>query len=200
MKCGKSIAEEETEYCRDCAKRSFSYVRGFSVWEYDEKMKKSIAGFKYHQRAEYRYYYGEQIDERLGEKLRSLHVDAVLAVPLHRKKKNQRGYNQAELIAKQVAKRLDTALCSRLLIRKKYTRPQKELDHAQRWKNLRDAFGIREKEAERLRSKGKFPKRVLLVDDIYTTGSTMEACTRVLLQAGVSEVYLLSLSIGSRPF
>ena len=196
MKCGKAITGEEKEFCWDCSKKEFSYIRGFSVWEYDENMRKSIAAFKYHQRAEYRFYYGEQIEERFGDRLRSLRLDALIPVPLHRRKLNSRGYNQAELIAKQVSQKLQVPVCSKLLVRTKYTRPQKELDDTDRWNNLKTAFSIRKKEAERLRKNGIFPERVLLVDDIYTTGSTMEACTRTLMQAGVKEVYLLSLSIG----
>ena len=82
-------------------------------------------------------------------------------------------------------------MCTDLLLRNKRTLPQKDLTPAERLKNLSQAF---ESDPSRVREAGV--RRVILVDDIYTTGSTAEACSRALLAAGVQEIYLLNICIG----
>ncbi|EKD67614.1 MAG: phosphoribosyltransferase, partial [uncultured bacterium] len=108
-------------------------------------------------------------------------VDMILPVPLHKKRFAERGFNQAFLIARILATHTDIPLFSRILIRKRDTPHQAQLDREGRLKNVVDAFSISAPEAIR-------GKRILLVDDVYTTGATMQTCAEVILSAGASSV------------
>ena len=111
-----------------------------------------------------------------------------MPVPLHFRRKRKRGYNQARILAELIGTGTGIAVDSRHLIRRKYTNPQKILGHRQRKKNLKNAFAVK---------KDFVPvKTVLLIDDIYTTGSTIDAAAYVLKQRGVVNVYFLTISIG----
>ena len=92
------------------------------------------------------------------------------------------------MFGKELAERLDIPFWEHALVRNMYTLPQKQLNNVERVKNLEKAFLIGENNVKL--------KRLLVVDDIYTTGSTMEACARILKQNGVDEVYFLTLCIG----
>ncbi|MCX4315207.1 MAG: ComF family protein [Lachnospiraceae bacterium] len=193
FRCGKELEQEEKVYCPDCAARKFSYERGFALWQYDARMKRSIQEFKYKGRQEYADFYVEQLLEEYQRQLWVLELEAVIPVPLYKVRRQERGYNQAELLAAGVAKGLGLPLVTDFLVRSKGTRPQKELGLQERQQNVQKAFSI----DLRSRQGENPPARVLLVDDIYTTGSTAEACSKVLRQAGVRSVYLLCLCIGT---
>ena len=151
-------------------------------------MRASIARFKYRGRREYADFYAEELVKRCGELLLSWQPDALVPVPLHKSRMRKRGFNQAELTARKVGKALGIPVEKRLLLRTKKTSPQKELNDVQRRANLKNAFQVSQNDV-RL-------KRVVLVDDIYTTGSTIDAAAAVLLEHGVEGVYFLTSCIG----
>lgn len=192
-KCSKPMDNEEKEYCHDCKKNMHHYISGCSVWVYDEAMKKSIADFKYKGRKEYSDYYVAKIIDKYSEYINRIHPDVLVPIPIHRKKERQRGYNQADILAKGIGKKLSIPVSSHLLQRDKYTLPQKELSNTERLKNLEKAFSYSKKEYEKINLS---IHKVMLIDDIYTTGSTIEACTKILNGQGIKEVYFLSLCIG----
>lgn len=115
----------------------------------------------------------------------------LIPVPLHRIKRRQRGFNQAELIARAALKNLAEPprfrLCPRALERKRETTSQVGLTSHQRRANLRGAFVVAEPQSVK-------DKEVLLVDDVYTTGATVSECARVLLRAGASKVYVATVA------
>ncbi|NLC20027.1 MAG: ComF family protein [Clostridiales bacterium] len=193
MKCSKPISNDREEYCSDCARKNHQYNRGFAVWRYDETMKRSIADFKYRSRKDNARFYVSEIIRLYGDKIKEISPDVIVPIPLHRSKYNERGYNQAQLLALPIGKELGIPVLPRLLLRKKKTLPQKNLSDKERLKNLTEAFGYNERLAVEYK---KQIKKVLLVDDIYTTGSTIEACTHVLKSNGVLEVFFLVLCIG----
>lgn len=188
MKCSKPILEKEEEYCYDCMKKKHSYVSGRAVWVYDDVMRESIARYKYKGSLEYAEFYGKEIADCHGKWIK-VHGDILVPVPLHKRKQRIRGYNQAEVLAKIIGEKLQIPVRSKGLYRSRDTLPQKELNDAERLKNLAKAF-----EAD----KEQFSpaEKVMLVDDIYTTGSTIEACTKALQKAGVREIYFISICIG----
>lgn len=190
-KCSKPIESEEAELCYDCSTKHFEYTNGYAMWIYDGIMKKSISDFKYKGRREYAAYYSDELIRYYGRTIKEINPDALIPIPLFREKQVQRGFNQAEVLAKAIGKRLDIPVIN-ILIRDKKTLPQKELNDKERFNNLLKAFKLSEKNHWDFNQ----IKRVILVDDIYTTGSTIEACSRVLKQAGAQEVYFLSLCIG----
>ena len=189
-RCGKPLLEQEQEYCYDCSKKNFHYQKGFSLVRYDDLMKHSIAEFKYNGKKEYADFYVTELLDRYGQDLTNLQLDCIVPVPIHSSKRLGRGFNQAGLIAVGLGKGLFLPVIEDLLIRNKKTLPQKQLNDKERLANLSEAFEMNSRYD--LRGINK----VLIVDDIYTTGSTIEACTKILSQAGISQVYFITVCIG----
>jgi ComF family protein len=119
-------------------------------------------------------------------------ADLILPVPLHRKRLRQRGYNQSQLIGEILAKKWQVPLEIGNLRRVRWTEPQTTLDARDRVSNVSGAFEVRD--AVRLAG-----KRVLLVDDVLTTGSTMRACAEALREAGVAAVFAVTVARGVQP-
>jgi ComF family protein len=193
MKCSKPLEQEEMEYCCDCEHKKYLFDRGYAVWAYNEDMRHSIAEFKYHSKKEYAKFYIEELVRLYSERIEKLAPDVIVPVPIHRSKYLERGYNQADILARGMGKALGITVLSQLLIRNKKTLPQKKLSDKERLRNLQDAFLFNTIELNRCNRK---ITKVLLIDDIYTTGSTIEACTSVLKANGFTKVYFLVLCIG----
>lgn len=180
--------DDDAEYCANCASNNFLFKEGIALFVYDDTMKRSVADFKFHGHRQNAEYYIKCMVPNMGEKLARWAPDALIPVPVHRSKKLERGYNQAELLADGLGGCLNIPVVTDLLLRGRKTAPQKELSAAERQKNLKDAFYINKRAAARYRL-----NTVILIDDIYTTGSTVEACTETLLKSGVSNVYFAVL-------
>lgn len=193
LKCSKPIEQEEKEYCGDCERKQYHYIKGFAVWIYNEKMRKSLVDFKYHSKKEYAKFYSEEVVQQYREQIRKINPDILVPVPIHHSKLRERGYNQANILAKGIAQQLEIPVLSNLLVRNRKTIPQKNLSDKERLINLQEAFDYNEKEAKKY---GRNITRVLLVDDIYTTGSTIEACANVLRYHSITQVYFIVLCIG----
>jgi len=187
MKCGKKLTLEG-EYCADCRRKKHDYVRGRALYTYGSAAL-PIYRFKYGGRREYAEFFGEQAAVYLGAFVKGVEPDALIPVPLHRKRKAARGYNQAELLAKVIGSCLGVPVCTGLLVREKNTAPLKYENPEERQNNLKKAFNIGQNDVKL--------KRVILIDDIYTTGSTMDEAARTLKTAGVEEIYFLALACGS---
>ncbi|MDD3172808.1 MAG: ComF family protein [Herbinix sp.] len=193
MKCSKPLELQEKEYCSDCERKKYNFDKGYAVWVYNEDMRHSIAYFKYNSKKEYAKFYIEEMLCYYSKHIEKLAPDVIVPIPIHRSKYLERGFNQADILAKGIGKELGLPVLSKLLIRNKKTLPQKKLSDKERLKNLQEAFQFNKKEAN---SYDKKVTKVLLIDDIYTTGSTMEACTNVLKSNGITQVYFLVLCIG----
>lgn len=187
LKCGKQIRDEREEYCRGCRLVMHEFERGRGLFTY-RSMAESMYRFKYAGRREYARFYGEQIVRRLGRTIRGWKPDALIPVPVHSSRKRERGYNQAEVLAEEIGKKMDIPVERRLLKRVKKTMPQKLLDDKGRQNNLKRAFKIC----------GNVVKlnTIIIIDDIYTTGSTVDAMAAVLQEAGIKHVYFIALAIG----
>ncbi len=192
-KCSKQVDFEEQELCFDCEKKVHQYSYGISLWEYDKVMKKSISEFKYKGRREYLDYYLEEFIKYCGNEILIISPDVLVPIPIHKSKLIDRGYNQAEILSKGIGEKLGIPTLSNLLLRDKKTLPQKQLNDKERFKNLQKAFSFNYDVLDKLE---RPLKKVMLIDDIYTTGSTIEACTRILLSNGIKEVYFASICIG----
>lgn len=189
-KCGKPLeGMKDREYCDSCQKRAHSFDRGRALLCYDDCVRQSIAAFKYHGRREYREFYAREMAKGFYELALRWQPEALIPIPLHASRKRKRGYNQAELVARELGRLWGVPVDTGLLRRRKKTLPQKQLNERQRRENLKAAFFI-------LADKVKY-KTVILIDDIYTTGSTMDAAARILKEKGVRKVYFLCISIGS---
>lgn len=188
LKCGKPLAMEETEYCGDCRKKAHLYIRGRALYEY-ESAAGVIYRFKYSGRQEYADFLGGEMARELEPFIKQIAPDGLVPVPLSRKRFNRRGYNQAGLLAKVVGKKLEIPVYDKLVRRVRDTIPQKELNASARQNNLKKAFKIAGNDVKL--------STIILVDDIYTTGSTIDAVTEVLLQSGVKKVYFIALAVGA---
>ena len=187
MKCGKKITGQK-EYCLDCVRKEHEYIRGRALYEY-ESAALSIYRFKYGGRQEYASFYGEQVAEYLGDFVRSIRPDALIPIPLHKKRKRTRGYNQAELLAQAIGDGLGVPVYNDFLVRVKNTVPLKYENPEERQNNLKKAFNIRQNDVKL--------EKVILIDDIYTTGSTIDEAARTLKTAGVKEIYFIALACGA---
>lgn len=192
--CGKPVSSVRQEYCSGCdARISRSCLDGGLVlWEYTDAMKRVMADFKYGGCEGRADFFAEELAVNYGGRFKAWGIQAIVPVPLHRRKMWFRGYNQAESLALALGEKLRIPVESGCLKRTRYTKPQKGLDSRQRRNNLRHAFSAG-KEADR---KMKDCPAVLLVDDIYTTGATLEACARVLRRFGIKKVYFACLCTG----
>lgn len=179
---------EEEEYCEDCQKHPGSFTQGRGIFPYDDQMKQSIMKFKYFGCREYGRFYGKAMYLYAGDVIRKWNPDVIVPVPLHWRKLRRRGFNQAELIAKELSDYTKIPVDTALVKKKKTTKSQKKLNAKERRKNLQKAFCVEGNPSG---------KCILLVDDVYTTGSTMDALSRVLLEKGASRVFFVTVCIGS---
>lgn len=187
LKCGKHIADEREEYCKGCRLTMHVFEQGKGLFDY-QSVARSLYRFKYAGRQEYARFYAEQIVRKLGGTIRSWKPDALVPVPVHFTRKRERGYNQAEVLAVEIGKRTGIPVAAHLIGRKKKTLPQKLLNDRERQNNLKRAFKIGRNDVKL--------KRVIIIDDIYTTGSTVDACAETLKSAGIEKVYFITMAIG----
>lgn len=188
MKCGKPVLMEEQEYCADCAKHELAFEQGRSLWVHAGSVTQAVYRFKFHNKRYYARIFAQEMAERYGEWVRMNRIETIIPVPLHFSKRRSRGFNQAELLAKELGKQIGLSVETDAVVRIKKTNPQKKLSHKERQMNLKGAFGVR--------TDWKPARTVLLVDDIYTTGNTIHRIAKVLKKAGVQKVFFLTISIG----
>ena len=188
-KCGRPLDSQGTEYCRACLSTRHEFTYGFSLFMYNDAMRESIFRFKYGGRQEYAEFYARAIAKYLRAEILSFRASAIIPVPLHRRRMEERGYNQAELVAEKLGKLLNIPVKSDIVTRIRNTIPQKKLNSSERWKNLKKAFIISRNVVEL--------ERVIIFDDIYTTGSTIDSLSLSLKKAGVKDVFFITLSTGT---
>ncbi|MBN2198884.1 MAG: ComF family protein [Candidatus Aminicenantes bacterium] len=188
-RCGLFLqAAGPPDACASCVRNPPPFVRHRSAGIYAGRLKQAILIFKYRG--------GEVLGRDLArfawEALREdaalwEGVDGVLAVPLHRRRLRERGFNQAAVLARRLAKRAGIPYRDGLLVRRKNIAPQAGLNSFRRRRNVSGAFAVR-------RWGEVLGCSLLLVDDVYTTGSTVAECCRVLLRAGAGDVRVLTLA------
>lgn len=185
--CGKQLMDEAAGFCQDCMRHRHVYDYGYALYDY-QSMKKSIYRFKYKKRCEYAAFYAKDICEKLSGELGMMGADSIVPVPVHASRLRSRGYNQAELIAAELSRLTGIAMHEKLVRRIRKTVPQKELTVQERQNNLKKAFHISTNVVKL--------NKTILVDDIYTTGSTLDAVAMELKRHGVRSVYFIALCIG----
>lgn len=151
------------------------------VGKYSDTLKESLRRFKFSSKPSNYRTFGKLLVLKVENTGQIIHFDIIVPVPLHRSKQKQRGYNQAELMAEQVAKTLKVPCGKNLLIKSTATKSQSMLKKTERLLNLEDAFMVAD---EKLTAK----KNILLIDDIVTTGSTVNQCCKALKKAGAEKV------------
>jgi len=186
-KCGKPV-EEEDELCEDCRKTEHLFDEGMGIFLYDETMKKTMAAFKFKGRAEYGDSLGFLMADNSRDKLALWKPDLLVPVPIHKEKLRTRGYNQAEKLACSVSRTTGIPVKRNAVVRTGRTRAMKNLGAEERQENLEEAF--------RQGTDSVRGRRILIIDDIYTTGSTVDAVSKVLRSGGALLIAFLTVCIG----
>lgn len=190
-KCGKILQENyRHELCYDCRQYERNFDKGFTCVQYGLLERGVLMDYKYKGKS----YIGQKLGDVLYDRMRMENVepDLVVPVPMFIKNRNIRGYNQAQVMAGRLAERSGTTFAPELLERTRKTAPMKGLGAVERYENLKNAFAVSSKNHYTIAG-----KRILLVDDIFTTGSTLDACSLVLKEAGAAEVYVLTFACGA---
>lgn len=190
-KCGKMLQDNYLhELCTDCRENEHLFTKGYACVQYGLLERGLLLSFKYGGKS----YAGRALAGIMADRIKPerLDIDLILAVPMHKKKRRQRGYNQAELMALHLARKLAVSYAPRLLIRTVMTPAMSRLRPEERRRNMEGAFSIEKGKREQIQG-----RKLLLVDDIFTTGSTLDACSNVLLDAGAKEVRFISFAIGA---
>ncbi len=177
---GKFVARQKE--CDECHGRERKYTRVVATCEYNDAARSLIHAFKFCNFKPIYLLLSELMIRRFIEEYSGISFDYILAVPLHKNKMAERGYNQSDLLAKELSCRLGLPHSSDLLQRIRNTPSQALLNSQERENNLRGAFEV---------TKTITSAKILLIDDVYTTGSTASECACALRKAGASRVYVL---------
>jgi ComF family protein len=155
------------------------------------KVQNLLHGFKYKNQTQIGTYLGKLMGERLAKSQCYVDIDVIIPVPLHRKKLRLRGYNQSEYIAKGLAEELNIPMDIKSLTRIEATESQTKKARYTRYENMQGVFCV--KNAEELAN-----KHILLVDDVVTTGATLEACGNILLNHGVKKLSVAAIAFAEQ--
>jgi len=171
--------------CQHCPTGEIFFTAARAVAPYEGVARIIIERLKYNYREEYAPWLAERMLDVARNAFECVAFDAVVPVPLHRTRLRERGFNQSELLARPIAKALQVSLASSVLKRVRNTPSQTRLNKRERAENILDAFVVPNSHAVH-------GKVLLLIDDVYTTGATLNECARVLQTAGAREIFCLS--------
>ena len=186
--CSKIIGVNES-FCNECENELIKYTGDFiipkaekfiSAFEYNNKIAPAVFIMKDGISGNAPYAFGKAISECIKQE--NMNIDFIIPVPMFRENLKKRGFNQAELIAKEVGFLLNISVFNYLIKKNRKTPAQKNLTKIQRQNNLKNAFSVTDKTAVK-------NKNILIIDDVCTTGSTLSEITNLLIDSGASEVY-----------
>ena len=182
------IERQEQEYCSDCKRQNRYFDGGAAAFVYTGEMRRCVYRMKFGNRRDYIDFYAEAMVTACEKKLRLWRPERIVPVPMHPSKKRKRGFNQSELLAEEISRLTGIPVERKMLRCVKKTSDQKKLGRKERMNNLKGAFEIR--------SYPEHLSRILVVDDVYTTGSTMDEVSRILKQAGAGHIFFIVLCTG----
>lgn len=184
--CELMLSKYEIDCIKNCSKEKyFDYL--FCALKYENIVRKKIIQYKFNEKS-YLYKTFAKIIIKNKKIFGFLKLyDIIISVPMFENRKAVRGYNQSELIAKEIAKAAELIFGKDILIKIKDTKVQSTLTKTQRMANLKNVFSV----IDTAKIKGK---KVILIDDIYTTGSTVNECSKVLKQAGAKEICVVTIA------
>lgn len=181
------FAATDGNLCGACLQQLPVFSKARAVFSYDDVSRKIITSFKYSDKIEPQAVYAKWM-ARVGKEMLE-EADIIMPVPLHRVKLLLRKYNQAALLAKELARISGKKIMVSALLRKKHTKAQAGFSRQNRLKNITGAFVINKKYLDKIAG-----KKILLIDDVMTTGATVTECSKILLKAKVARVEVLTLA------
>ena len=196
--CGVCNKIGEGYLCKRCEKELEKYMlnvehrienaEAFHVFKYEKLIRKMIIGYKFNDKSYLYKTFCEIIvkNKKIVEFIKS--YDIIIQVPIHKKRIKERGYNQSELIARELSKKIGVKYYKNILVKTKNNKPQSTLSKGMRKENAKNVYKLAEK--EKINN-----KKVLLFDDIYTTGATADSCIKELKKAKTKKIGLLTLAI-----
>lgn len=158
------------------------------MWIHRKPVTDAVYGFKFRNKRNRGVFFAEEMARRFEKQLSEWKIGEIIPIPLHRTRQKKRGYNQAEILSSALSELTGIPVRTDVLYRIKKTKPQKNLGRRGRVLNICGAFAVS--------AKWKAPENVLLIDDIYTTGATLQKAAKMLKLAGCRNVYFLTISIG----
>lgn len=192
MQCGLRI-ESLGDYCGHCLKHPPAFSRSFIPFAYQHPLDYLIHKFKYQGNLTSGKLLGQMLADYLQyhsqEDVEWQAPDLIIPAPMHWSRRWQRGFNQADILARHLAQQLAIPLATTIVTRKHKTPAQKELSRSERQKNLRKAFCIAKKDSAHIQG-----KRIALVDDVVTTTATARELSQLLINAGAADVQLWALA------
>jgi competence protein ComFC len=205
--CDKKLESESLLLCKDCWNKQpkmketylpaekMPYIPGpvkwmvgsFACFQYSEITQEFIHFFKYKKFEELSFSFAAELAKVLDKSSTHDLFDLLVPIPLHKNRLKERGFNQSELLAKALSEQTRIPVNKNSLVRIRYTQPQAKMSRKERIKNVKGAFQL----------KGSLEiknKTILLVDDVLTTGSTMNECAKILKSGGAHKVYSLTIT------
>lgn len=194
--CGKQLKRIEGTTCPLCGReeqncrckgKGCHYESLAAPFLYQGVIRQGIGRLKFHAQVRAAGFFGAEMEKTVRERFCGVTFDLVTCVPMTLKKKKQRGFNQSELLARVLAERLEVPYCAKALMKQYETKEQHTLNAVQRRANV---LGIYQAQGDLVED-----KRILLVDDVSTTGATFDECAKVCLFAGSNEVYCVAAAL-----
>lgn len=179
-----NISDEKNSLCLNCIQNPPHYDSARSLIKYDDISRKIIHHFKYYDKTHLAEYFSQLLQSQMNN---NTEYHMVIPIPMHRLKRLFRLYNPAQILAQSLGNRLSLPVRCDILSKTKLTKTQTKLTKKQRIKNLRGSFKIHK--AEHIKGKS-----IILVDDVITTGTTIELCAKLLRQAGAAEIHVCSIA------
>ena len=198
--CGEICKEDICEKCEEkikkiliCKNQKYNdknifYKEHVYLFDYKNDIRTKIIQYKFGEKPYMYKAFAKMFinNEKICNFLKS--YDIIMPVPIHKKRKNQRGYNQSSLIAREISKQIqEITFENNILYKNKNTNPQSSLNKIQRIENAKNVYEIKDK--QKINN-----KNIIIFDDIYTTGSTVNECARLLKQAGANKIGILTIA------
>lgn len=194
-KCETKLVRTQGKRCKtcyapeglcDCQQVPKFFFRSVSPFVYEDSVKNSLLSLKTLKNKRLARFFAEEISELIKKKFKDVRFDAIIPVPLHKDREKERGYNQSKLLCEELSKKLNAPVMDKVLQQHDRAKLQHTLDYKLRRKNVKGIYRA-----------GGIPiecQRVLLVDDIMTSGSTLNECSKMLRIEGVSKIYCASVA------
>lgn len=187
--CGTPYVSKESgdHPCGGCLKKKRYFTMARSIGAYEGPLREAIHRWKYEGKTSLNPYFGKWMVEGLTRYWNPKELDLLIPVPLHKNRLRDRGFNQALLLAREIHSHTGIPYLKRALRKRRSTPPQVELSGLERERGVKGAFEITGRD-------NLLEKSILLIDDVYTTGATVNECAKVLLEGGAKRVDVLTLA------